>query len=122
VHQERHQRGPKIVLTDPACEIPDFSTSPWCDAMLITPRNATKDLWNSATLERHCRATGNRKYIISAEDTNKDTGGVPDQRTKLGIAGLKDEVTKNLKMRVEMAVRMKAITLRQKRTLPTDLH
>jgi hypothetical protein len=35
----------KLVLTDPTCEIPDFSTSPWCDATLITPRNATKDLW-----------------------------------------------------------------------------
>jgi len=96
----------KLVLTDPACEIPDFSTSPWCDATLITPRNATKDLWNSAALERHCRATGNRKYIISAEDTNKDTGGVPDQRTKLAIAGLK-----NLRMRVEMAVGMKAMVV-----------
>jgi hypothetical protein len=101
----------KLVLTDPACEIPDFSTSPWCDATLITPRNATKDLWNSAALERHCRATGNRKYIISAEDTNKETGGVPDQRTKLAIAGLKDEATKNLKMRVELAVGMRAMVV-----------
>jgi PIF1-like helicase len=43
-----------LVLTNPACDIPDFSTTPWCDATLITPRNATKDLWNSAALERHC--------------------------------------------------------------------
>ena len=101
----------KLVLTNPACEIPDFSTSPWSEATLITPRNATKDLWNSAALERHCRMSGNRKYIISAEDTIKETGEVPDKRTKLAIAGLKDEATKNLKMRVELAVGMKAMVV-----------
>ena len=41
----------KLVLSDVRCEIQDFSTSPWCDATLITPRNATKDLWNTAALE-----------------------------------------------------------------------
>ena len=101
----------KLVLTDPACETPDFSSSPWCDATLITPRNATKDLWNSAALEGHCRASGNRKYIISAEDTIKETGSVPDQNTKLAIAGLKDETTRNLRMRVELAVGMKAMVV-----------
>jgi ATP-dependent exoDNAse (exonuclease V) alpha subunit len=101
----------KLVLTNPACEIPDFSTSPWCDATLITPRNATKDLWNTAALERHCRMSGNRKYIISAEDTIKETGATPDKRTRLTIAGLKNDTTKNLKMRVELAVGMKAMVV-----------
>ena len=53
-------------------------------------------------------ATGNRKYIISAEDIIKDTGEEPDMSTKKEIAGLKDETTRNLKMRVELAVGMKA--------------
>jgi len=101
----------KLVLTNPDCEIPDFSTAPWCDATLITPRNATKDLWNSAALERHCRMSGNRKYIIAAEDTMKETGDPPDMKTKVAIAGLKDDVTKNLKMRVELAVGMKAMVV-----------
>ena len=101
----------KLVLTDPRCDIPDFSKEPWSDATLITPRNATKDQWNSAALERHCRTSGNRKYIISAEDTIKDTGEVPDARTKIVIAGLRDEVTKNLRMRVELAVGMKAMVV-----------
>ena len=92
-------------------ERPDFSTSPWCDTTLITPRNATKDLWNAATLERHCWATGNQKYTISAEDTLKETGECPDQKTRLAIAVQKDKVTKNLKMRVELAVGMKAMVV-----------
>ena len=49
----------KLVLSNPACDMPDFTRAPWCDATLITPRNATKDLWNAAALERHCRMTGN---------------------------------------------------------------
>jgi PIF1-like helicase len=101
----------KLVLTNAACDIPDFTTSPWCDAILITPRNATKDLWNSAAVERHCRMSGNRKYIISAEDTIKDTGLTPDKRTMLEIASLKDETTRNLKRRVELAVGMRAMVI-----------
>jgi hypothetical protein len=101
----------KLVLTNPECEQPDFTTSPWCDATLITPRNAAKDLWNAASLERHCRMSGNRKYIISAEDTQVDTGDVPDRKSKLTIASLKDDVTKNLKGRVELAVGMKAMVV-----------
>ena len=101
----------KLVLTDPKCDVPDFTTAPWSDATLITPRNATKDLWNAAALERHCRTSGNRKYIVSAEDTIKPTGEEPSTKTKLAIAGLKDEATRNLKMRVEVAVGMKAMVV-----------
>ena len=101
----------KLVLSNPACEVPDFTKAPWCDATLITPRNATKDLWNSAALERHCQTSGNRKYIICSEDTVKESGDVPNNATKLAIAQLKDDTTKNLKMRVELAVGMKAMVI-----------
>jgi ATP-dependent exoDNAse (exonuclease V) alpha subunit len=101
----------KLVLTEPACEKPDFASSPWCNATLITPRNATKDVWNAAALENHCRTSGNRKYIISAEDTITDTGESPDRRMKKTIAGLKDETTRNLKMKIELAVGMKAMVV-----------
>ena len=101
----------RLVLTDPMCEIPDFTKEPWSDATLITPQNATKDLWNTAAVERHCRMSGNRKYIISAEDTLKDSGESPDTKTKIAIAGLRDDATKNLKMRVELAVGMKAMVV-----------
>ena len=101
----------KLVLTNPDCDTPDFKTAPWCDATLITPRNATKDLWNAAALEKHCWTSGNRRYVVSAEDTIKDTGETPNKKTKHAIAGLKDEATRNLKMRVELAVGMKAMVV-----------
>ncbi|KAF8817657.1 hypothetical protein BYT27DRAFT_7074195 [Phlegmacium glaucopus] len=101
----------KLVLTNPECEKPDFTTAPWCDATLITPRNAAKDAWNSAAVERHCRMSGNRKYIICAEDTITDSGEVPDKKTRLAVAKLKDDTTKNLKRRVELAVGMKAMVV-----------
>jgi hypothetical protein len=101
----------RLVLTNPECETPDFTSSPWCDATLITPRNATKDLWNAAALDKHCWATGNRKYVISAEDTFKETGDAPDKKTRHAIAGLRDDATRNLKMRVELAVGMKAMVV-----------
>ena len=109
--EEDMEEVQKLVLTDPTCEIPDFTKEPWSDATLITPRNATKDLWNSAAVERHCRRSGNRKYIISAEDTLKDSGESPDTKMKVAIAGLRDDMTKNLKMRVELAVGMKAMVV-----------
>jgi hypothetical protein len=101
----------KLVLTNPECDVPDFSKSPWCDAILITPRNAAKDLWNSAALEKHCRNSGNRKYIIAAEDTLVETGESPDNKTRLAVASLKDEVTKNLRRQVELSVGMKAMVV-----------
>ena len=41
----------------------------------------------------------------------KEMGGTPDMKTKVAIASLKDEVTKNLKMRVELAVGMKVMVV-----------
>jgi hypothetical protein len=101
----------KLVLTNPECDVPDFTKAPWSDATLITPRNAAKDLWNSAALDRHCRMSGNRKYIISAEDTLVKSGEVPDLKTQLAVASLKDDATKNLKRRVELSVGMKAMVV-----------
>jgi hypothetical protein len=58
----------KLVLNNPSCPLPDSTTAPWCDATLITPRNATKDRWNATAL-------------------------TPDNKTRKIIAGLKDEAT-----------------------------
>ena len=102
----------KLILTNPECEVPNFAKAPWCDATLITPRKAAKDLWNSAALERHCCMTGNRKYIIPAEDTLIKIGSSkPDQRTRLAVVSLKDEMTKNLNRQVELSVGMKAMVV-----------
>jgi hypothetical protein len=101
----------RLVLTTPDCEVPDFTTAPWCDTTLITPRNAAKDAWNAAAVTRHSQRSGNRMYVASAEDTDTDTGEAPDPSTRLAIAGMKDEVTNNLKRRVQLAVGMKAMVV-----------
>jgi hypothetical protein len=101
----------RLVLTNPECDVPDFTSPPWNDVTLITPRNAAKDAWNAAALERHCRMSGNRKYIVQAEDISIETGAEPDSQTSLAIAGVKDDVTKNLRRRVEISVGMKAMVV-----------
>lgn len=100
-----------LVLTNPNCEVPDFTKAPWCEVTLITPRNAVKDQWNSAALEQHSRMSGHRKYIVSSEDTIAGTGEVPDLKTRLAVASLKDNVTKNLKRQIELSVNMKAMVV-----------
>ena len=60
-------------------------------------------------LERHCRVSGNSKFIITAEDKVKNTGDIPERKMKLTITGLNDEATKILRMWVELAVKMKVV-------------
>jgi hypothetical protein len=44
----------KLVLTDAHCEIPDFNASPWNNAVLVTPHNRSRMLWDEQKLEQHC--------------------------------------------------------------------
>ena len=46
----------------------DYSTPPWSDAVLITPRHAVRTQWNEASLKRHCQQTKHQIFICSAED------------------------------------------------------
>ncbi len=59
----------KLVLGNPECNIPDFTHPPWSDAILITPRNAVRTLWNNAMLKSFCRRTGHIRYVLYAYDT-----------------------------------------------------
>ena len=61
-------------------------------------RGVTLFLWLQGTrgrlvwvLEKHCQRTGNRKYLILAEDTIQNFAGELDGRTRLAIASLKAE-------------------------------
>lgn len=58
-----------LVLTDPSCDVPDFSSAPWEDAILITPRNSVRTYWNEATSTKHSRSSGNIEYSFCAEDS-----------------------------------------------------
>ena len=41
----------------------------------------------------------------------KESGEIPNKETRLAIAHLKDDTTKNLKMRVELAIGMKTMVI-----------
>jgi len=100
-----------LILNNPDCPPTDFSKPPWSDAVLITTRHTVREAWNAACLSRHCRSTGNRRYIVPAEDFMSQSGSIPSNNVRLRIARLSIKATKNLSDRIEIAVGMKAMIL-----------
>lgn len=99
----------KLILTNPLCDVPNFSESPWNDAVLVTPRNGVRTFWNEQMLETHCRKTGEVHYIFYARDRYKEQPLSRQQR--LTVAHLKLEQTANLPNKVDFAVGMKIMVL-----------
>ena len=99
----------KLILTNPQCEVPNFSESPWDDAVLVTPRNGVRTFWNEQMLDSHCRKTGEVHYIFYARDRYKDR--VLSQQERLTVAHMKLEQTANLPNKVDLAVGMKTMVL-----------
>lgn len=99
----------KLVLTNPACTIPDFSQPPWDNTILVTPRNSVRCLWNEKMLCIHCRNTRHSRYIFYAEDTCARKPLSREQR--LAIAHLKLDRTNHLPNKLELAISMKAMIL-----------
>lgn len=93
-------------------DTPDFSKEPWCNAVLVTPRNSVRAAWNHEALRRHCVNSGNYLYVVSAEDSLGGRG-VGDtncnMRHKLAISKLKPDKTGKLAHRVELAVGMQVM-------------
>ncbi|OCH83740.1 hypothetical protein OBBRIDRAFT_871838, partial [Obba rivulosa] len=46
----------------------DFSSAPWNEASLVTPRHAVREPWNAAAVRKWCRTSGEQLFIIDAED------------------------------------------------------
>ena len=99
----------KLVLTNPLCDVPNFSESPWDDAVLVTPRNAVRTFWNEQMLDSHCRKTGEAHYIFYALDSYK--GQPLSRQERLTVAHMKLEQTANLPNKVDLAVGMKVMVL-----------
>ena len=49
----------------------DFSTAPWVDASLITPRHAVRNLWSEAAVRKLCAESRQQLLICMAQDTIK---------------------------------------------------
>ena len=80
----------KLVLTNPDCDIPDFSKAPWDQAILVTPRHSIRNLWNEHAIAKHCIKTGIQRYIVPAEDNSRDGTETLSMEAKLTIAGQAD--------------------------------
>ena len=106
-----------LVLTNPACDRPDFSLPPWDDSILVTPRNSVRAFWNEAMLSCHCRRTGHFHFILDADDKVDNKRLSREQR--LAIAHLKLEKTGHLPNRTEIAIGMKAMILQN---IATDVN
>jgi len=101
----------KLVLTNPECDIPDFSKAPWDQAILVTPQHSVRNLWNEHALAKHCTKTGNQRYIVSAEDKSRKGNETLTTEARLAIAGLDDKQTGKLPASVHMAIGMKAMVI-----------
>ena len=101
----------KLVLTNPECDVPDFSKGPSDQVILVTPRHSVRNLWNEHVIAKHCAKTRNRRFRVSGEDTSQD--GINDlcMEAKLAIAEQKDKDTGKLPATVHMAIGMKAMVL-----------
>ncbi|KAF8256854.1 hypothetical protein EI94DRAFT_1479598, partial [Lactarius quietus] len=52
----------KLVLTNPDCNIPDFTCPPWSDTILVTSQNGVHSSWNEFMLAQHACRAGQIKY------------------------------------------------------------
>jgi hypothetical protein len=61
----------ELVIGHPKAPTIDFSTQPWSNACLITPRHAVRKLWNEAAARKWCQESGEQLFICQAEDSIK---------------------------------------------------
>ncbi|KAF4616631.1 hypothetical protein D9613_008796 [Agrocybe pediades] len=99
----------RLVLSNPECDVPDFSKPPWSDAILVTPRHGVCEVWNTYAVEKHCKRTRQARYIVNAEDVDKDNEGSLTMEARLAIAEMNDKQTGKLEQSVLMAIGMKAM-------------
>ena len=103
------------IVKNPACKPTDFSSKPWNDAPLVTPRHAVRTQWNEAAIRKHCQETEGRLFICPAEDRIKnwrltlaERYGVAARNTAHG-SGKKRKRKNDLPDVVELAIGMKVM-------------
>ena len=99
-----------LILNRLECPKTDFGCLPWSEAILITTRHTVREAWNAACLDRHCKKTGNIKFIVSSED--RLNGGAHQKipgHVRHHIAGMREKTTGKLPDRIEIAIGMKVM-------------
>jgi ATP-dependent exoDNAse (exonuclease V) alpha subunit len=100
-----------LILNRPECPKTDFNRLPWSEATLITTRHTVREAWNAASIKRHCRNTGNIRYIVPSEDVINGTKNPLPSNLRYHVAGMKEKATGKLPDRIELAIGMKAMIL-----------
>ena len=98
----------------------DFSTPPWADASLITPRHTVRTRWNEAATRRRCADLKTRLFVCPALDTIKGSPLTLEERYALagppGKGGKRRD--KGLPEYIHLAIGMKVMVTNN---LQTDL-
>ena len=58
-----------LVITNPKGVQTDFTTAPWNECVLITPRHSVRRQWNAKMLREHCKRRGVPLFICRAYDS-----------------------------------------------------
>jgi len=101
----------KLIVNKHSKSVTDFTKDPWKDAILVTPRHAVRDRWNTECVRRHCAATGERMYICGAEDTDGANDSELPTEVRFEIARLVERQTGNLQDRTTVSIGMKAMVV-----------
>ena len=64
----------QLILSNLHCLPTDFSSVPWNDASLVTPRHVVHSCWNAAMVCTHCKATHSTLYVCPEYDTINKCG------------------------------------------------
>lgn len=68
--QQRHiTMLKKLTLTNPQVEMVDFSSPPWDDVCLVTPRHAVRVQWNDMAVRKHCEQSSVQLFRCRAQDS-----------------------------------------------------
>jgi len=100
-----------LILNRPECPKTDFDSLLWSEATLITTRHTVREAWNAVCLKRHCKATGNIWYVVSSEDYVNGTNKERSNNVRHCVAGMKEQDTRKLSDRIEIAIGMRAMIL-----------
>ncbi|KAJ7475396.1 hypothetical protein B0H11DRAFT_1917799 [Mycena galericulata] len=100
-----------LLVTEGSSTMPDWSTDPWRNAALVTPRHSVRTRWNTAALTKHCARAKQRLYICQAEDVVGREGTALNLEQRIIVAGMSVKQTGKLAERVELAIGMRAMVL-----------
>ena len=110
-----------LVLGHRNCPMTNFQQEPWLSSILITPRHAVREEWNTAAIEKHCIRARTSLFVCDAEDTINGNTLTIEEKYAVALRGhgLTGQRTNNdLPERIELAVGMSIMITEN---LETDL-